>query len=131
MHLPLRIRELSTQIATADERAQELWQRMEADRQAMAAKGAQPGSAKYRAYEESHQDYSAAADEVNRLQEWMGHRDLSTTQRYADYAPNAREVDMVDMVEAAFFSGRSALSRARRTRQLVELMVSAQHLSRR
>jgi site-specific recombinase XerD len=30
------------------------------------------------------------------LQEWMGHRDLTTTQRYADYAPNEREVEMVD-----------------------------------
>ena len=30
------------------------------------------------------------------LQEWMGHRDLATKQRYADYAPNEREVGMVD-----------------------------------
>lgn len=30
------------------------------------------------------------------LQEWMGHRDIATTQRYADYAPNEREVEMVD-----------------------------------
>jgi site-specific recombinase XerD len=40
------------------------------------------------------------------LQEWMGHRDIQTTQRYADYAPNAREVEMV---EAAF--GQSSVSR--------------------
>lgn len=33
------------------------------------------------------------------LQEWMGHRDLTTTQRYADYAPSEREGEMV---EAAF-----------------------------
>jgi len=33
------------------------------------------------------------------LQEWMGHCDISTTQRSADYAPNPREVEMV---EAAF-----------------------------
>ncbi|MGI8439859.1 MAG: tyrosine-type recombinase/integrase [Thermoleophilaceae bacterium] len=33
------------------------------------------------------------------LQEWMGHRDIATTQRYADYAPNPHEVEMV---EAAF-----------------------------
>jgi hypothetical protein len=25
------------------------------------------------------------------LQEWMGHRDIATTQRYADYAPSAQE----------------------------------------
>lgn len=30
------------------------------------------------------------------LQEWMGHRDIATTQRYADYAPNEREVEMAD-----------------------------------
>jgi site-specific recombinase XerD len=29
------------------------------------------------------------------LQEWMGHRDIETTQRYADYAPSAREAEMV------------------------------------
>ena len=29
------------------------------------------------------------------LQEWMGHRDLQTTQIYADYAPSSREADMV------------------------------------
>nr|MBA2767192.1 site-specific integrase [Solirubrobacterales bacterium] len=36
------------------------------------------------------------------LQEWMGHRDIQTTQRYADYAPNPREVEMA---EAAFARG--------------------------
>ena len=29
------------------------------------------------------------------LQEWMGHRDIETTQRYADYAPSTREAEMV------------------------------------
>jgi integrase len=33
------------------------------------------------------------------LQEWMGHRDIETTQRYADYAPSAHEAAFV---EAAF-----------------------------
>lgn len=33
------------------------------------------------------------------LQEWMGHRDISTTQRYADYAPSTHEAALV---EAAF-----------------------------
>lgn len=33
------------------------------------------------------------------LQEWMGHKDILTTQRYADYCPNAGERDVV---EAAF-----------------------------
>lgn len=30
------------------------------------------------------------------LQEWMGHRDITTTQRYADYAPSEHEGDMVE-----------------------------------
>ena len=29
------------------------------------------------------------------LQEWMGHRDIETTQRYADYAPSAHEAAFV------------------------------------
>ena len=33
------------------------------------------------------------------LQEWMGHQDIATTQRYADYCPNPRERELV---EAAF-----------------------------
>ena len=33
------------------------------------------------------------------LQEWMGHKDIQTTQRYADYCPNPGERDVV---EAAF-----------------------------
>ncbi len=39
------------------------------------------------------------------LQEWMGHRDIQTTQRYADYAPNAGERDVV---EAAFARGTNS-----------------------
>jgi site-specific recombinase XerD len=35
------------------------------------------------------------------LQEWMGHRDIETTQRYADYSPSAHEAAFV---EAAFGS---------------------------
>jgi integrase len=36
------------------------------------------------------------------LQEWMGHKDIQTTQRYADYCPNPGERDVV---EAAFATG--------------------------
>ncbi|MGI8427740.1 MAG: tyrosine-type recombinase/integrase [Solirubrobacteraceae bacterium] len=36
------------------------------------------------------------------LQEWMGHRDIQTTQRYADYAPSPVEAALV---EAAFGRG--------------------------
>lgn len=39
------------------------------------------------------------------LQEWMGHVDIQTTQRYADYCPNVGERDVV---EAAFARGTNA-----------------------
>lgn len=39
---------------------------------------------------------AAAGVPMRTLQEWMGHQDIATTQRYADYAPNEREVEMVD-----------------------------------
>lgn len=39
---------------------------------------------------------AAAGVPMRTLQEWLGHRDMATTQRYADYAPNEREVEMVD-----------------------------------
>jgi integrase len=38
---------------------------------------------------------AAAGVPMRTLQEWMGHRDTATTQRYADYAPSAREAEMV------------------------------------
>jgi integrase len=39
----------------------------------------------------------AAADVPMRtLQEWMGHRDISTTERYADYAPSQHESDLIE-----------------------------------
>jgi integrase len=39
---------------------------------------------------------AAAGVPMRTIQEWMGHRDLATTQRYTDYVPNEREVEMVD-----------------------------------
>ena len=42
---------------------------------------------------------AAAGVPMRTLQEWMGHRDVSTTQIYADYAPNPHEAELV---EAAF-----------------------------
>jgi integrase len=45
---------------------------------------------------------AAAGVPPRTLQEWMGHRDLATTQRYADYAPSAHEAEMV---AAAFGRG--------------------------
>jgi integrase len=43
------------------------------------------------------------------LQEWMGHRDIQTTQRYADYAPSAHEAAYV---EAAFAQESPTADRA-------------------
>jgi integrase len=48
------------------------------------------------------------------LQEWMGHRDIETTQRYADYAPGTRDAELV----AAAFS-RGAIRGANVTEPLV------------
>ncbi len=42
---------------------------------------------------------AAAGVSMRTLQEWMGHRDIETTQRYADYAPSPHEAALV---EAAF-----------------------------
>jgi integrase len=44
---------------------------------------------------------AAAGVPMRMLQEWMGHRDIATTQRYADYAPSHDEAALVD---AAFGS---------------------------
>ena len=43
---------------------------------------------------------AAAGVPMRTLQEWMGHRDIDTTQRYADYAPRTRDAELV----AAAFS---------------------------
>jgi integrase len=44
---------------------------------------------------------AAAGVPMRTLQEWMGHRDIQTTQRYADYAPRTRDAELV---AAAFAS---------------------------
>jgi site-specific recombinase XerD len=38
---------------------------------------------------------AAAGVAMRTLQEWMGHKHFSTTQRYADYSPSDREADMI------------------------------------
>ena len=54
---------------------------------------------------------AAAGVPLRTLQEWMGHRDITTTQRYADYSPSEHEGEMV---EAAFARTRlGAISAAR------------------
>ena len=42
---------------------------------------------------------AASGVPMRTLQEWMGHRDFSTTLVYADYAPSEHEAEWV---EAAF-----------------------------
>ena len=39
---------------------------------------------------------AAAGVPMRTLQEWLGHRDFATTLIYADYAPGAHEVDLVN-----------------------------------
>jgi integrase len=46
---------------------------------------------------------AAAGVAMRTLQEWMGHRDIATTQRYSDYAPSPHEAAFV---EAAFGNAR-------------------------
>jgi integrase len=53
---------------------------------------------------------AAAGVPMRTLQEWLGHRDLATTQRYADYAPSAHEAEMV---AAAFARGSNRGSNPR------------------
>ena len=38
---------------------------------------------------------AAAGVPIRTIQEWMGHKDIQTTQRYADYAPSAKEAEMI------------------------------------
>lgn len=39
---------------------------------------------------------AAAGVPMRTLQEWMGHRDISTTERYADYAPSLHESALME-----------------------------------
>jgi len=38
---------------------------------------------------------AAAGVPMRTLQEWMGHASIKTTERYADFAPNRHEADLV------------------------------------
>jgi hypothetical protein len=48
---------------------------------------------------------AAAGVPMRTLQEWMGHRDIATTQIYADYSPSTKEAAYV---QAAFGGGTGA-----------------------
>lgn len=39
---------------------------------------------------------AAAGVPMRTLQEWLGHRDVTTTQRYADYAPGLEDAGLVE-----------------------------------
>jgi integrase len=39
---------------------------------------------------------AAAGVPMRVLQEWVGHRDIATTERYADYAPSQHESDLIE-----------------------------------
>jgi integrase len=58
---------------------------------------------------------AAAGVPMRTLQEWMGHRDLATTQIYADYAPSAHEAEMVAAAFARGSNRGSNLSGSRLT----------------
>jgi integrase len=55
---------------------------------------------------------AAAGVPMRTLQEWMGHRDIKTTQIYADYAPSADEANLVD---AAFAQVANEVAKLRKT----------------
>ena len=44
---------------------------------------------------------AAVGTPIRTLQEWLGHKDLATTQRYVDYAPGTGDADLI----AAAFTG--------------------------
>lgn len=44
---------------------------------------------------------AAAGVPMRVLQEWMGHRDIQTTQRYADYAPSQHEAALIERAWAS------------------------------
>ena len=64
---------------------------------------------------------AAAGVPMRTLQEWLGHRHISTTQRYADYAPSPHEAAMV---ARAFERGSVSGS------VLSESEVTSEHLNR-
>lgn len=53
---------------------------------------------------------AAAGVPMRTLQEWMGHRDIETTQRYADYAPRTRDAELVAAAFARDVAGEDPVS---------------------
>lgn len=71
-------------------------------REALAAAGLDPAFGFHNLRHGYGTALAAQGVPMRTLQEWMGHRDIATTQRYADYCPNPGERDVV---EAAFARG--------------------------
>ena len=63
---------------------------------------------------------AAAGVPMRTLQEWMGHRDITTTLRYADYAPSGREADMVARRSPAAARSRRGNNRADQSERISE-----------
>jgi integrase len=57
-------------------------------------------------------EMAAAGVPMRTLQEWMGHASIETTERYADFAPNRHEADLV---AKAFTAERPVAAEAGRT----------------
>jgi integrase len=76
------------------------WRRMyERLREALVAAGLDPAFGWHSLRHGYGTALAAQGVPMRTLQEWLGHRDIATTQRYADYCPNPGERDAV---EAAF-----------------------------
>ena len=58
---------------------------------------------------------AAAGVPMRTLQEWLGHRDLATTQIYADYAPSGHEAELIANAFARGSNPGSNLSESQRT----------------
>jgi integrase len=73
----------------------------------------------------------AASGEVpmRTLQEWMGHRDLATTQIYADYAPSGNEGQMVARAFARGSNPGSNLSESEETLDDLKGGISRENVS--
>ena len=58
---------------------------------------------------------AAVGTPLRTLEEWMGHRDLTTTQRYADYAPSGRDAELIDAAFGRGTNGGTNLSESQVT----------------
>ncbi len=74
---------------------------------------------------------AAAGVPMRTLQEWMGHRDFKTTLIYADYAPGAHEVDLVNEAFASTNPSTSLSATQTNSNQLHPVNTGTVRLSQR